>query len=271
MGTTIEAWVDDQGSGLVDWFGEVERVCSRFVATSELSAINRSAPGAVRVSGLMRDVLEAAHNVRSMTSGLVDIGIGAVVSDWGYDRTFADIGSLDAEPETVRDHRWSVGPAAVTLSAGTALDLGGVAKGWACDRAVEKGLAEVVSAGGDMRSNNTSTIASIVDPWGEVVARVPLGTRALATSSVARRRWKVGDREVSHLIHPTTMRPVDSPVISATVVGATGVEAEAGAKCVLLEGADGLAWADACPWIDEAIVVWHDGSVYGTSGLELVA
>ena len=84
-------------------------------------------------------------------------------------------------------------------------------------------------------------------------------------------RWKTAGREVSHLIDPTTMRPVDSPVLSATVIAATGVEAEAGAKCVLLRGSDGLVWADECPWVEAAIVVWHDGSVYGTRGLELVA
>lgn len=271
MGTTVEAWVDDEASALVDWFEEVERVCSRFIETSELFAINQAVPGTMPISDLMQDVLQAALGVRSATSGLVDIGVGAAVADWGYDRTYADLRPLDAEPEAVPEPGWSLGRATVTVSSGTSLDLGGVAKGWTCDQAVEKGLAQLVSAGGDMRSNHPATIASVVNPWGEVVARLPLGTRALATSSVARRRWRVADREVSHLIDPTTMRPVDSPVLSATVVAGTAVEAEAGAKCVLLKGADGLYWADACPWVDGAIVVWHDGSVYGTKGLELVA
>jgi thiamine biosynthesis lipoprotein ApbE len=58
------------------------------------------------------------------------------------------------------------------------------------------------------------------------------------------------------------MRPADSPVVSASVVASTAVEAEAGAKAVLFHGVDGLAWADRQPWIRRAIVIWHDGCVY---------
>ena len=54
-------------------------------------------------------------------------------------------------------------------------------------------------------------------------------------------------------------------MLSATVVADTAVEAEAGAKAVLLHGVDGLAWADDQPWIRSAIVVWDGGSVYGTA------
>jgi thiamine biosynthesis lipoprotein len=81
----------------------------------------------------------------------------------------------------------------------------------------------------------------------------------------------VGGREVSHLIDPRTRAPVESPVLSATVLAETAVEAEAGAKAVLLLGEDGLAWADGRDWISGALVVWHDGAVYATTGIELAA
>ena len=60
------------------------------------------------------------------------------------------------------------------------------------------------------------------------------------------------------------MAPASTPVVSATVVADTAVEAEAGAKAVVLMGVNGLAWADQQDWIRQAAVIWHDGTVYGT-------
>lgn len=271
MGTTVEAWLEGDEETVVEWFDVVERACSRFLSTSELSAINRAAPATVPVSDLMADILTLAMEVRDSTSGLVDIGVGGAVADWGYDRTFDEVTALGEEPLPRPDPGWDFRDGAVTLERGTRLDLGGVAKGWACDRGVDRGLADVISAGGDMRSADAGTIARVEDPWGRVVASVPVGRGGLATSSVGRRRWLVAGREVSHLIHPATMRPIDSPVLSATALASTAVEAEAAAKAVLLQGPDGLAWADRQPWVRGALVVWHDGAVYGTVGLELVA
>jgi thiamine biosynthesis lipoprotein ApbE len=67
------------------------------------------------------------------------------------------------------------------------------------------------------------------------------------------------------------MKPVDTPVISATVLADTAVDAETGAKAVLLLGANGLAWAAEQTWISAAIVIWHDGSVFATPGTEVAA
>jgi thiamine biosynthesis lipoprotein ApbE len=67
------------------------------------------------------------------------------------------------------------------------------------------------------------------------------------------------------------MEPVNTPVISATVLADSAVDAEAGAKAVLLLGADGLAWAAEQIWMFAALVIWRDGSVFATPGLEVAA
>ena len=270
MGTTVEAWGND-GHALSRWFEEVESVCSRFRPTSELSQINTAGAGHHPVSPLMGQVLEAADRARSITDGIVDVGVGSAVAAWGYDRTFAEVRPIPDEPAPITRGGWGVGEGAIWRDAGTHIDLGGIAKGWTCDRAVEYGLAGVVSAGGDIRSSDPATVATIADPKGAEVARVALGVGALATSSVARRRWKAGGREVSHIIDPRSMRPVTSAVVSASVIAGTAVDAEAGAKAVLIHGVDGLAWADAQNWIESAVVVWEDGAVYATGRTEWAA
>ena len=273
MGTGVDAWCRDPESadGLRGWFEEVEDVCSRFRPGSELSRVNRSPAGEVVVSDLLAEVLTAADWMRSVTGGLVDAGVGAGVSGWGYDKSFDEGLGLDAAPSHIPSPSWSLTGRRLSRSPGTHIDLGGVAKGWACDRAVEQRLATVVSAGGDIRSSDPRTFVSLVDPWDQVAVRLHLGVGALATSSTTRRRWKVGNREVCHLIDPRTMSPVDTPILSATVLARSAVEAEAGAKAVLIRGEDGLAWAAETDWIAEAVVVWSDGSVYATPGIDVAA
>ena len=116
---------------------------------------------------------------------------------------------------------------------------------WACDRAVDDGQSLIVNAGGDVRSASPEAAVDVMSPWGHCVARIPLGVGALATSSTARRRWKTSGGEAQYLIDPRTLAPSLSPIVSATVITDTAVEAEAGAKAILLHGVDGLAWASS--------------------------
>jgi thiamine biosynthesis lipoprotein len=166
---------------------------------------------------------------------------------------------------------WGVQDGWLHRPADVQIDLGGIAKGWTCDLAVEEGLALVASAGGDLRSSDDATTVEIVDPWSKPAATVALGVGALATSSVTRRRWRVEQRDVHHLIDPRTRQPSASPILSASALAATAVEAEAAAKATLLLGAGGLAWAQRQPWVRGAVVVWDDGSVFATTGLEVTA
>lgn len=273
MGTEVEVWgASARERQVKDWFEMVESVASRFRPESELSSINRGAArGTTNVSPILAEVIGAADRARRISGGLVDIGVGGVVKAWGYDRTFADISDLDETPGPVGAGDWEIEHRVLRRSLGVEIDLGGIAKGWACDRVVEAGLASVVSAGGDMRSADPDTTASVANADGEVVVKVHVGHAALATSSVGKRRWNVAGSEVSHIVDPRTMRPVRSPVVSATVLGTTAADAETGAKAVLLRGDDGLAWASHQDWIAGAIVIWNDGSVYGTPGLEVAA
>jgi thiamine biosynthesis lipoprotein len=273
MGTDIVAIAGDASGAdsVMEWFGFAESVFSRFLPDSELTTLNDSGQTDVAVSAPMAGCLSVAQTLRTRTQGLVDPAVGGALIDWGYDTTFSMVADREHRPPTNDIGDWSIAGRTVTRRPGIRLDLGGIAKGWACDQAVVRNLAEVVSAGGDVRSINPDTVVEIEDPWGTTAARVLLGVGGLATSSTTRRRWTVAGEEAHHIIDPRTMRPASSPVYSATVMASTAAEAEAGAKAVLLHGEDGLAWAERQRWIDAALVVWHDGSVYATTGWEMAA
>ena len=270
MGTQVVAAGSDV-AGVSGTFAEAERVFSRFDAASELSLLNDSPEQEGEVSDMLAACLTAAADMQRRTGGLVDPAVGNAVASWGYDRSI----------ELVRDSRrpatrsdlgtWSISGNLVRRRPGIRLDLGGIAKGWTSDVVVTNGDAAVVSAGGDVRSNFADTVVTIADPWGRTAAEVVLGVGGLATSSSMRRRWRVGGEEAHHIIDPRRMAPAASPVLSATVTAETAMEAEAGAKAVLLRGQDGLAWAEQQHWIRAALAIWHDGSVYATTGWEMAA
>ncbi len=267
MGTTIEIHSDLTVEVIEAtlMFESFEQRFSRFRADSELNDINASDGHPIEVSEEMADLLRRASHLRELTGGLVDVGVGAAVRDWGYDDTFGRIQGLSRRPATSPAPAWMIDDGVVRLEPGTRLDLGGLAKGWSCDRVIEAGIGTMVSAGGDLRSVDPTLVVEVLDHRDDVAVEVEVGVGAYATSSRVKRTWLVDGRRVHHLIDPRTMAPATSPVLSASVLAATAVEAEAGAKAVLLRGEDGLAWADAQPWIRHALVVWHDGNVFGTS------
>ena len=253
-------------------FERVEARCSRFRDDSELTAMNLAPGDRVELSPFMTNLIGIAAELRDRTDGLVDAGLGAPLAAWGYDRTFEEVTDRDLVPTRgLESPDWRLEGHTLIRGPGVAIDLGGIAKGWACDRAVDDGLAIMVSAGGDVRSVDPDLEVEIMAPWDGVAATVPLGAGALATSSITRRQWQMGKTTAHHLIDPRTLAPAITPVLTASVVAATAVEAEAGAKSVLLQGADGLAWARDQPWIDGALVVWQDRSIYATKNLKVSA
>jgi len=266
MGTTFEmhAASTDRHSAVRSMVDNHEQRFSRFRDTSELSRLNSPTGGVTTISADMRSVLAAARRMHSLTGGLVDVGVGQAVRMWGYDVSMVELEGPRHAPDGVAASHWELSDQGVSLGQGTKLDLGGIVKGWTCDQAVDAGLATMLSAGGDLRSSDPSLVVGIVDHHDREVAEVELGIGALATSSRMKRRWALEDGEAHHLIDPRTMRPAVTSITSATVTAETAVEAEAGAKAVLLFGDTGLAWADRQPWIRQAFAIWHDGSVYAT-------
>jgi thiamine biosynthesis lipoprotein len=197
---------------------------------------------------LVRFTLDQAQRTR----GLFDpAALDAVVAA-GYDRDFDEVlaGARGALHPPRPCGRWAeiqVRPGALRLPAGVGLDLGGVAKGWtvdlAVDAALEAGLPCVfVSAGGDLRiaGETPGIYVAIEDPADAAteVLRVRLSWGALASSSITKRAWGPG---LHHVIDPRTGIPSDPRTLQATVWAPTCAEAEVLATWALLTGPSSLA------------------------------
>jgi thiamine biosynthesis lipoprotein len=221
---------------------------SRFRHATEISRVNARAGRWTRISPPFLELMLLSVEAARLTAGLFDPTVLPALLAAGYDRDFDDViaGARLALHPPEACGRWAdieVRRNEVRIPPGTALDFGGIAKGWTVDRAARaiKGLVPwaVLDAGGDLlivgrppRGGVAIGVEDPDDPTGEVL-RVNLEHGALATSSVRFRSWGPG---LHHLIDPRTARPADTGIVQATVWAATCVAAEVGAKWALLEG-----------------------------------
>ena len=232
-------------------FATREAALSRFLPTSELSRLNRSAGRAMEVSPLMFETVDAAIRAAAATGGAFDPTLGRQMAAMGYDRPFGlprrvtVLGMPPAGP----GGGWSeiaIDPArrTVTVPVGIALDFGGIAKGMAVDAAArlldDAGVdAALVSAGGDMCVAGAGAGDWQVGlPDTPTPSQITLSGGALATSSSSRRTWIQDGIRHHHLLDPRTGAPVDSGLRSVSVAARTCEQAEVAAKAAFVLGAE---------------------------------
>ena len=277
MGTDVELLVEagseiEPGPALAsarDEFDRLEALLSRFREDSELSILNRK--GCIEAGPDLAEVTRLALEARERTGGRFDPTVHDALAAAGYDRSFEEIehgtaaagahapcgGGVLVEPRSGR----------IELDGGVRLDLGGIAKGYAVDRACTLLSAAgpcLVNAGGDLAAHGRSWPVGVETPEGMLTLELDRG--ALATSGVDRRRWKTVDGEAHHLIDPTNGLPAESDLLRVTAVASTAVEAEVLAKALFFAGAE-RARAEADELGTPCVLVLTDGRTVLGGGL----
>ena len=273
MGTEIELLVEADGAaGALDAaeleFHRLEALLSRFREDSELSRLNRD--GALAAGPDLCRVVGLALAARERTGGRFDPTVHNALVAAGYDRSFEQIDPWCQAPclaPGVAGGAASVEGTRIELDAGVRLDLGGIGKGYAAERA-----AEILATAGPCLVNAGGDIAVRGGRWpiGVETAAEPLTLElsqgGLATSGRDRRRWRRGGRELHHLIDPRTGAPAETDLLRVTVIAPDAIEAEVAAKSLFLAGSDRAAReADAAGVA--AVLVTGDGRTIFAGGL----
>jgi thiamine biosynthesis lipoprotein len=249
-----EADIDAAWAGVVEAFEAAEAAMSRFRDDSELTQLNRRAPGAAMGSRHLVNALVAADRARRMTRGRFDPRIVGALERIGYAGVSQGVGpSIDADARRdspVLERCGRHGPVALPAS----VDLGGIGKGlalrWAA-RDLDRRLGGpavagyLLDAGGDIVASGSPGdggpwAVGIEDPAGGIgpVAVVVIRDHgAVATSSLRRLRWERGGRTLHHLIDPRTGEPGGDGLAAVTVAGPDPAWAEVWSKALFLEGA----------------------------------
>lgn len=261
-------------------FHEIECCLSRFKPASELCALNRSGGEPFQASPLLYEAVSLAVSAAKETAGIFDPTILAALEAAGYDRSFERIskmdGVLDANASTVRlpDYRnicCDPHRGTIQLGGNQRIDLGGIGKGMAVDRALASTgfLADrCIAAGGDLAVRgaaglNEEWTVALEDAGTAGQSSVVLRDAAMATSTVTKRRWELNGRDRHHLIDARTGRSSSSSLRTVTTVAPSCVQADVAAKTALLLGDEGMEFLDGRGMFGFA--VRHDGSTVQTT------
>lgn len=278
MGSIVELILDgeppDAEAALARAEREVhrlERMLSRFLPTSELSRLN-----AGRTFDASPDLLEVtrlALEARDRTDGRFDPTVHDALVAAGYDRSFDDLApdGTAISPGAACAGNVTVTGSRIEIEPGYRLDLGGIAKGYAADRACAL-LATagpcLVNAGGDLAVHGTPEEGvwpvAVEVPGAELTLGLAHG--ALATSGRDHRRWRRGGVDLHHLVDPATGLPAVTSLLRVTAFADSAVQAEVAAKALLLAGAD-AARAEAEALGIPAVLLADDGRIMLTGGI----
>lgn len=255
---------------------------SVFRLDSEISRINQAAGGKpVAVSGDTIRILREGQKYGALSGGAYDITAQPLMDLW---RRAAAGEPLPGKADIRRkrrlvDYRKIIideNRGTVQLPrAGQAIDLGGIAKGFAADEA-KRILAEheirdaVINLGGTVSVFGKPKKIGIQKPYGSSgsVAAILQGTDCTVVTSGAYEKYftRQGVR-YPHILNVATGRPAESGLTGVTLVGSSGTELDALATGVFVLGLK--AGADLVRKQGlEAVFFMENGELYGTAGLK---
>ena len=262
----------------------IEYLMSPWVESSDVSRINRSAGKEwVDVSSETIAVIKKAQEVSELSEGAFDITVGPLVHLWRKAR------EKEVPPDTeeirkirslvdYRDIRISNSGRVFLKKKEMSIDLGGIAKGYAVDRAFEllrtlgyKNL--IVNAGGDLRVGGSKWD----QPWSigiqhpresqKIMARISISDAAIATSGDYEKFFMHQGKRYHHIFNPRDGLPAEG-CQSVTIICKDGVTADAFATAVFVLGPEkGTFLCQRLQGV-ECLIVDKDGKTIFSPGLK---
>ena len=233
LGTSIEVTVISEDpktperiGQVFDYFSSVEQEFSRFLPDSGLSLLNKYKK--MSVSSRFLELMSVSKDMYQRTNGLFNPLVS--VAKLGYSHSF-DQGNFEPTEWTVDTDFGTIQIEGniIILRPGQSLDFGGIAKGWAVDKAASilrlYGYDDFfVNAGGDIFASGNNEngengwVIGIENPFTEeVIASIVLKNTAVATSGSYKRKWHIEKKECHHLINPRTWEN-EKTIISVTLI-----------------------------------------------------
>ena len=283
---TISAYENISDSVFDECFSavyEIEKKMSVNIPESEISSLNNFSEAVL--SDDTYNLIQKGINYSELSNGAFDITIGAVMEKWKQGGAFIRL----PEPKEIEDALPFVGYDRIRLSdnnkaeveKGTKLDLGGIAKGYACDKTVEllkkhNIKAALLDFGGNIYAHGTKQDGS---PWrvglrnpilGEdgYVCILEVSDKTVVTSGGYERYFENEGKAYHHLLDPKTGYQAENDLLSVTIVGDISADADAlSTACFVLGKEDGMRRLEDLPGFD-GIFITNQNEIYITSNLK---
>lgn len=236
----------------------LEKYFNLYDPTSIISQINNNAGiDPVEVPDDFFELMQISENVYKLTDGVFDVSAGTVIKFWkdkiakSNDFDFPSAAEVNRLKAFKGLEYVELDKSAHTVflnKKGVALDLGGIAKGFIVDKAVQ-GLKDagidsaIINAGGDIYCLGTKYgnpwSVGVRDPEIEgAIQTIPIINSAVATSGNYEQFLEFKGKRYSHIINTETLLPVSNKLISVTVVAHNLTSADVFATAFFVMGVD---------------------------------
>ncbi len=212
-------------------------------AASDVSTLNRDASReAVTVNPHTYEVIRCALAIAAASGGVFDITVAAELVGWGF--LPSPEGAPAADPQASWRDIELMDESRIRFQRPLWIDLGGIAKGYAVDRAVDKmkslgALQSAVNAGVDLRVAGplSERVLLRTDAPGDTVPVLEIENGSLASSSGREQTRRYENRDVGPHLHGVE-RAVVGIHSFVSVVAEECVIADALTKVVLARGTE---------------------------------
>ncbi len=274
---------EDALNAVEDMLNEVDEMCSPTDPDSQVNQINSSEKEGVEISKELESILVRSQEIHSETDGAFDITLGRIIDLWDIGGEKHRVPSEEEIQEALSvcgAHRLSVGDEYAKAEEGTVINLGGVAKGYAAECAMnifkEKNVpGALVSIGGNIcvwgdKSDGTPWKIGVRDPDGtssEYIAILEAKDTVIAVSGDYERFFEAGGKRYHHIIDAATGAPAESDIRSVSVICDDGLRADALSTALYVMGKDRALelWRSSDDF--ECIIVDDDMTVTATDGV----
>lgn len=278
-------FIYNEAFALID---DIENRMSPVKVDSELYNINLNASvKPVKVSEDTYFVIKEGIKYSNLTDSRFDITIGPLVNLWGIGTDNQKI----PEPNLIKAVLPLIGSQYIKLNdadrsvflenKNMAIDLGGIAKGYAADLVrdflIKEGFTKgIINLGGNvltfgLKSGGTLWkigIQNPVDSRGNFIGILEIGESAVVTSGIYERYFEVDGKRYHHILDPYSGYPIENELLSITIVTPSGIIADAYSTLVFSAGLiKGMELLESVKNM-EGIFITKDKKVYTSSGLK---
>jgi thiamine biosynthesis lipoprotein len=235
---------------------EVEAKMSSWMEASELSQFNKARAGQVcKLSETTLGLLRLSSQLAKQTDGAFDVTCRPILQMWRGAKDSKRLPTDQQIAAAIGKCGWDKiqlrADSAVKKVDGASVDLGGIAKGFGIDQAINAleaaGLTGgMVNVGGDVRcfgqrAGGGKWRIGVRSPFDgdPTFGIIELESGAVCTSGNYERFFEIDSKRYSHIVDPRTGRPV-SQAPSVTVVAPTATAADAWATALSVLGEGGL-------------------------------
>lgn len=265
---------------------DIENKMSPELPSSYVVKINQAAgKNYVKVDDDTLYVISEGIKYGEMTGGMFDISVGPLVKLWGIGTDNAHVPGKEEIDRALRlvDYRKvdidENNKAVKLLEPDMRMDLGGIAKGFAADRAkealIKRGIkSALINLGGNIyavgqKPDGSDWRIGIQDPYnprGDYMGIVRVKDKSVVTSGNYERYFEVNGKRYHHIFDLSTGYPSENGIISTTIISDKSIDGDALSTSVFVLGVDkGLKLVESMEGV-EAVIITSDKKVYTTTG-----